>query len=153
MTWSPLGFFWGRLSANVEWRIAPHHSIVGVPNALIFQVDRGEKRYLLSEGFGFASPSSFGGGAELGYHYWFSAEAPLRGWFFGPSLLAGVTTRATAGTTSRAQGYWGAALDLGVQEVLGNGFTAGLGGGLGFLHMADTSAIVPRAILQLGWSF
>jgi hypothetical protein len=138
---------------NVEWELAPHHSIVAAPNALIFQADRDGRRYLLSEGFGFASPSSFGAGTEVGYHYWPGASDVLRGWFLGPSLLAGLTTDATVGNPTHPQGYWGLALDLGAQEVLGSGFTAGLGGGIGFLHMAGTSAFVPRLLLQLGWTF
>jgi hypothetical protein len=150
---NPVGLFWGRLSANVEWQAAPHHALIVVPNALVFQADRGGPKYLLSEGFGFASPSSFGAGAEVGYHYWFRASDALRGWFFGPSLLAGFTTQASVGDPSHPQGYWGAALDLGDQEVLGNGFTAGVGVGVAYLEMAGTSALVPRLLLQIGWSF
>ena len=133
--------------------LAPHHSIVASQRAHLPGRPRRPALALLSEGFGFASPSSFGVGAEVGYHYWPRASDVLRGWFFGPSLLAGLTTDATVGDPTHAQGYWGLALDLGAQEVLGNGFTAGLGGGIGFLHMAGTSAFVPRLLLQLGWTF
>jgi hypothetical protein len=144
---------WGRLSANLEWRLAPHHSLVATPNALVFQADRGSRRVLLSEGFGFASPSSFGVGVEVGYRYWPTRDASLRGWFVGPAVLTGLTTEATVGDPTHAQGYWGVALDVGAQEVLANGFTAGVGGGVGVLGMAGETAVVPRVLLQLGWQF
>jgi hypothetical protein len=157
LTLNPLGLFWGRLSANAEVQLSPHHSFVAAPNALIDRTDRGGQHDLLSEGYGFASPTSASFGLELGYHYWGSDAwrrdfRPLRGWFAGPALLFGVTTNATVGDATRAQGYWGLALDVGEQEVLPGGFTAGVGTGLEFVRMAGTTAFVPRLLLQLGWS-
>jgi hypothetical protein len=33
------------------------------------------------------------------------------------------------------------------------GFTAGIGGGLEVVRMAGTGAVVPRLLMQIGWSF
>jgi hypothetical protein len=65
----------------------------------------------------------------------------------------GVTTRASVGDASLAQPYLGFALDLGTQEVIYEGFIAGAGVGLGVVHMAATTAVVPRLLCQFGWAF
>jgi hypothetical protein len=153
LSWNPLGVFWGRLSGNVEVLVAPHHALVASPDVLVFRAGRGGPRSLLSEGFGFTTTPSLSFGAELGYHYWWSGLTSLRGPFFGPSLLAGATTHASVGDGSRVQPYLGAAVDVGAQEVFHGGFVAGGGLGLGVVHMADTTALVPRLLGQIGWSF
>jgi hypothetical protein len=151
--WSPIGLFWGRLSVNLEVQLAPHHALVASPNVIVFSADRGGPTALLSEGFGFVTRDSFSIGGELGYHYWVSDARVLRGVFVGPSALFGATTLAAVGDASHAQGYYGLAVDLGVQEVLAVGFTVGAGVGGGLLHMASTTAVVPRFLAQAGWSF
>ncbi len=153
ITLNPLPLFWGRLSANVEMQLAPHHALVVSPNVLVFNADRGGTGSLLSSGFGFASPTSTGIGVELGYHYYSRWSRTLRGNFFGPSLLVGTTSGANVGDGTHAQGYYGFALDVGRQEVLPGGFTVGGGLGIGILRMADSVAVVPRVLLQIGWSF
>ena len=153
VTLNPLGLFWGRLSLNAEVQLAPHHALVGSPNVLIWPADRGGGRSLISEGLGFASHDSAGFGVELGYHYWWDWRRTLRGPFLGPSLLLGVTSQATTGDPTQTQGYAGVAFDVGEQEVLPGGFTVGAGAGLGVIHMADSSALFPRLLAQIGWSF
>jgi Protein of unknown function (DUF3575) len=153
VTLNPLPLTLGRLSANVEWLLAPHHALVLSPNVLLFSTDRGGRYDLRSEGLGFATQDSSGFGGELGYHYWWRWRESLSGPFFGPSLLLGATTKASVGTTTGAQAYWGAALDAGGQVVLPAGFTLGAGIGLGFVDMASSGAVFPRFLLQLGWSF
>jgi hypothetical protein len=150
LTLNPLPLIWGRLSVNVEWLFLPHHSLIASPNLLISNVNRGGA---LGMAFGYAQQTSGGAGTELGYHFWWYSERTLRGPFFGPSFLGGFTTNATAGTTTNAQPYWGAALDIGDQEVLPGGFTAGAGLGVGYVRMADSSTFFPRLLAQLGWSF
>ena len=152
LTANPGALAFGRISANAELLLAPHHALIASPNALLIPIDRGGRYSLVSEGAGFATHSSFGFGVELGYHYWPHARRELRGAFVGPSLLVGGTTDASVGDPSHLQAYWGVALDVGWQEVLPSGFTLGLGAGLGALHMADATQIVPRFLLQLGWS-
>jgi hypothetical protein len=152
ITWNPLPLFFGRLSANVEVLLAPHHALVVSPNVLVFNADRGT-RTLLSEGFGFASPTSASVGIEVGYHYWLRWARALRGLFLGPSLLLGVTGNADVGDGSVTQGYYGFAFDVGRQEVLPGGFTLGGGLGIGVVRMADWVAVFPRLLIQLGWSF
>ena len=153
ITWNPVGLFWGRLSANAELELAPHHSVVASPNAIVFAADRGGPTALLSEGFGFATRGSASFGGEVGYHYWLEGARTLRGPFVGPSFLFGATTSASVGDPTQLQGYWGFAADVGIQQVIGKGFTIGAGAGLAFLHMADTTRLFPRLLLQVGWTF
>jgi hypothetical protein len=151
ITFNPLPLLWGRLSANLEYQLAPHHSVVLSPNLLVFNEDRGTGS--LSQGFGFARPDSSGIGGELGYHFWPRWSRSLRGLFFGPSFLLGSTGDATVGDSSHPQTYYGLAFDVGGQTVLPGGFTIGGGIGLGILRMADSAAVFPRALFQIGWSF
>jgi hypothetical protein len=154
ITWNPAALALGRLSGNFEVLVAPHHSLLVSPNALVLDEDRGGRYNAFSAGLGFASHDSDSLGLELGYHYWWRWSHSLRGPFFGPSLLLGSTTNATAGPNpGSAQGYVGAALDFGGQAVLSGGFTIGAGLGLGFIHLAEANALFPRFLLQLGWSF
>lgn len=153
ITWNPVALAAGRLSGNFEVQVAPHHSLLVSPNALVFDEDRGGRYNAVSQGLGFASKDSDSLGLELGYHYWLRWSHDLRGPFFGPSLLLGSTTNATAGPANAgAQGYWGFALDAGGQAVLSGGFTIGAGIGLGFIHLADANGLFPRFLFQIGWS-
>jgi hypothetical protein len=153
ITLNPLDLGLARLSGNVEVLLAPHHSLIASPSILLLNENRGDRYSLLSEALGFASRTSAGLGVELGYHYWWRWRRSLRGPFFGPSLLLGSTTDAQVGATTAAQAYWGAAFDVGGQEVLPDGFTLGAGLGLGLVHMADATAVFPRILFQIGWSF
>jgi hypothetical protein len=154
LTLNPLGLVWGRLSANVEVQLAPRHSLVVSPNALILPAERGMTAHsTVSQGLGFASRGSSSIGVELGYHYWWYWRSSLRGPFLGPSLLLGSTTQANAGDPTQSQTYWGMAFDFGWQEVLPGGFTIGGGAGLGLIHLADSTGVFPRVLFQIGWSF
>ena len=153
VTLDPLDLISGRLSANVEIQVQPHHAIIASANALIFDASRGGPHNIVSEGFGFATNLSSGFGIEFGYHYWVDWARALRGPFVGPSFLFGGTSQASVGDPSHVQPYWGLAVDGGWQEVFAGGFTAGGGGGLEMIRMAGTSAVVPRLLAQLGWSF
>ena len=153
VTLDPLGLLWGRLSGNVEVQIMPHHSVIVSANTLLYDEDRGGPNNLVSEGLGFASRASRGFGVEVGYHYWWDWARALRGPFCGPSLLLGATSVAAVGDPTHVQAYWGLALDGGWQEVFAGGFTAGAGGGLELVRMSGTTAVVPRFLIQLGWSF
>jgi hypothetical protein len=153
ITLNPLGLIAGRLSANVEGQLAPHHSLVASPSVIVFPVGRGGSKDLVSEGLGFASRTSHGYGIELGYHYWVQGWRALRGPYLGPSVLLGLTTDANVGDPTHLQSYWGVALDAGWQEVLSSGFTAGAGAGLEFVRMGTFGGVVPRVLAQVGWSF
>jgi len=146
---APAGF--GRLSGNVEFLVVAHHAIILSPNVLFFPIDRGGRSSLVSEGLGFATHDSASFGMELGYHYWWRGRDALRGPFAGPSFLLGTTTQSSI-DPSRALGYWGAAFDVGLQEVVRGGFTIGGGAGLGLLRMSTSTAVFPRVLLQIGWS-
>jgi hypothetical protein len=154
VTWNPVALVAGRLSGNFEVLVAPHHSLLVSPNGLVFQAERGGRWNSVSEGLGFASRTSDSLGLELGYHFWWRWSRSLRGPFLGPSLLLGSTTNATAGPNpGGAQTYFGAAIDAGAQAVVPGGFTFGAGLGLGFVHLGDESAVFPRFLMQVGWSF
>jgi hypothetical protein len=153
ITFNPVALALGRLSANVEVLLAPHHSLVLSPNVLAFQETHGGRYDLASEGLGFATQRSSSFGGELGYHYWWHWRRSLAGPYFGPSLLLGSVTNASVGSTTAAQAYWGAAFDAGGQAVLPGGFTLGAGVGLGFVELASIAAVFPRFLFQLGWSF
>jgi hypothetical protein len=153
ITLNPVALTVGRLSANVEFLLAPHHSLVLSPNLIAFHEDRGGRYNLLNEGLGLATNNSNSFGGEVGYHYWWRWRRSLSGPFFGPSVLLGSMTNAAVGNTTAAQAYWGLAFDAGGQAVLPGGFTIGAGIGLGFVEMADAYAVFPRFLLQLGWSF
>lgn len=152
VTWNPASLAWGRLSANVEAKVAFHHAFIASLNALVFNADRGGSRELLSEGFGFASPTSLSFGGELGYHYWLHGLPTLSGPFIGPSFVFGATTNPTVGS-AHVLGYWGLALDAGIQQVVLGGLTVGGGVGIELLDMASVTAFVPRFLAQVGWSF
>lgn len=152
LTFAPLPLVLGRLSVAAEALLAPHHSLVASPNVLLGRIDRGGRYSLVSEGFGFASTASGSLGLELGYHYWWHAQESLRGPFFGPSLLVGDTTQSIV-DPSHAQGYWGLAWDVGGQEVFAGGLTLGAGAGLGLVRMAGATALFPRLLMQIGWSW
>lgn len=137
----------------MEVQLWPHHALAASLNSLVFHADRGSSRDLLSEGFGFASPTSFGFGGELGYHYWLQGRPSLSGLFVGPAFLFGVTTKANVGDATQAQGYWGLALDGGVQEIVVESLTVGGGAGIALIDMAGVTALVPRLLAQVGWSF
>jgi hypothetical protein len=153
VTIDPLPLAFGRLSANLEVLLAPHHAVIASPNLLFLHADRGGPSNSLSQGFGFATRTSGGFGIELGYHYFWSWQRSLRGPFFGPSLLLGATTDASVGDPTQLQPYWGVAVDAGWQEVFVGGFTLGGGLGLGVVHLADATAVFPRFLIQAGWSF
>jgi hypothetical protein len=153
VTINPLALTLGRLSANLELLLAPHHALVLSPNALVFQVDRGGRYNLASEGLGFASPTATSFGGEVGYHYWWTWRHTLAGPFFGPSLLFGSVNGATVGPATGTQWYWGGAVDAGAQAIFPGGLTFGGGLGLGFTTMASAVGVFPRFLLQLGWSF
>jgi hypothetical protein len=153
ITFNPLALTLGRLSANLEFLLAPHHSIVLSPNILTFQENRGGRYDLRSDALGFATDRSSSFGVEVGYHYWWHWRRSLVGPYFGPSFLVGSVTNANVGNTTNAQAYWGAAIDAGGQGVLPGGFTLGAGIGLGFIDMASVDQFFPRFLLQLGWSF
>ena len=153
LTLNPLGLVWGRLSANVEVQLAPRHSLIVSPNALVLPAERGGAHNTVSQGLGFASRGSSSIGVEIGYHYWWYWRSSLRGPFLGPSLLLGSTTQANVGDPTQGQTYWGLAFDFGGQEVLPGGFTIGGGAGLGLIHLADSTGVFPRVLFQIGWSF
>jgi hypothetical protein len=145
ITFNPIALVAGRVSANVELMLAVHHALVLSPN-LLFSTPRSDS---VNTGVGFAARDSTGFGGEVGYHYFVRWTRTARGPYFGPSILAG--------TNSATRSWWGLAMDLGAQAVMASGFT--IGGGLGLMYMqsldpsVNRAALLPRFLLQIGWSF
>jgi len=150
---NPLALVYGRVSANVEYLLAPHHALYLSPSILAWSANRGDPKSVIANGFGFASESSRGLAIELGYHYWIHWHRSLRGLYAGPALLLGNTSDATAGDPTHRQSYWGAAFDVGYQDVMPSGFTWGFGAGLEGLRMAGSTGFAPRLLGVAGWSF
>ena len=142
---NPLALFIGRLSADVEWMVAPHHALIGSPHVTLAQ-SRGD---LPANATGFTGANATGFGVELGYHYFPAPE--LEGLFFGPSLLLDSTRPAPGATRFTA---YGGAFDVGYQAVVGPGFTLAAGGGLLFITASGAPVkLAPRALLGIGWTF
>lgn len=165
---SPLPFIVGRFGANVDVLAAPHHAIVA--SAFVQTYPRAMWKIVLpSVELGEPSPLF---GAEVGYRYYSSREAPS-GLFVGPSFVAMPLAYPRVGEDLKASlatfHAYGAALDVGAQIVTSSGFT--FGGGIGVMAIAYTPPasispppgvevpsypephVLPRLLLAAGWAF
>ncbi len=144
---NPLPFFVGRLSADFEIMLAPHHALVVSPNVTLhkYAFHRGE---LIGNALGFADDTSGGVGGEVGYHYW--TKRQVEGIYLGPSFVFG----ATFPSPGKTFGYYGGAFDVGYQYLFNSGFTLNAGGGLMIIDTAGAGVKAsPRLLAGLGWSF
>lgn len=169
VTLNPLALVVGRYGANAEVVLAPHHAITA--SAYYQTFPSGLIRMALPDASKGAAPQSRLGG-ELGYRLYTGSDGPT-GFFVGPSfvampLAAPRLTDAYEGEVVSFMAY-GASLDLGVQAVVGPGFT--LGAGLGVMALAyDSPAsatpppgielpshpephVLPRLLVMAGWAF
>lgn len=147
---NPLPLFAGRLSADIELMLAPHHALVVSPNFTLHKVVFDRNDDLLGYGLGYAGDDSAGFGGEVGYHYWLRRH--LAGVYFGPSLVLG----ATLPEGGKGFAYYGAAVDVGYQYLFSNGFTLNGGGGILIVNGTFGGSVVhaaPRFLFGIGWSF
>jgi hypothetical protein len=169
VTLNPLPLIIGRYGANGEVLLASHHAIVA--SAYVQTFSRQMIRALLpSVDLGEAPASRLGG--ELGYRFYTGRDGPT-GLFIGPSAVAMPIAYPRVTEDLRAEvvsfNAYGGALDVGVQAVIGPGFT--IGGGVGVMALAYTPPasiapppgiqvpsypephVLPRLLMMAGWAF
>ena len=148
---NPLPIFVGRLSADLELMLAPHHALVLNGNITFHKVAFERNDNTLGYGLGYSSDASGGFGGEVGYHYW--VRRHLAGIYLGPSLILGATLP-SAPAGAKAFAYYGGAFDVGYQYLFPNGFTLNGGGGIMILGASGATAhAAPRFLFGVGWSF
>ncbi|AKU96427.1 hypothetical protein AKJ09_03091 [Labilithrix luteola] len=164
--WNPLALFTiNKVSANVIVAPVDHHALAFSPfyawtsTAPIFVFDDAGNPTRLPE-------QKFKGfGAELGYRYYFGEGGP-RGFFVGPSLIAG-SFDATAQDGTKTHFFdLGLAADAGYQMLLADRVALSLGGGVQYVWTTKSipdqqfpsrvyanRGVAPRLLLSLGWAF
>ena len=169
VTLNPLALAIGRYGANAELVFARHHAITAsgylqtFPHAIL-------RRLLPDIPLGDGPQSRLGG--EVGYRLYSGTDGPT-GVFVGPSLVAMPLAAPRLASDFRPEVVsfmaYGAALDVGVQAVVGPGFT--IGGGIGVMALSyspPASAtppaglelpsypephVLPRLLVAAGWAF
>ncbi len=166
IAWNPLpSFTLGKLSLDVVIAPVDHHALIVSPfyawtsTAAIYVFDDAGKPTQL------AAQKFQGGGAELGYRYYFGRGGP-RGFYLGPSLiLAGFNATAGNGSETRFFDY-GVAADVGYQMLIADRFSLSVGGGIQYLRqdraippqqfpakVYANTGVLPRLLLALGCAF
>jgi len=169
LTLNPLALAIGRYGANAEYVLARHHALTAsgylqtFPQAIL-------KRLLPDMPLGDGPQSRLGG--EVGYRLYSGTDGPT-GVFVGPSLVAMPLAAPRLASDYRPEVVafmaYGGSLDVGVQAVVGPGFT--IGGGVGVMALAyspPASAtpptglelpsypephVLPRLLFAAGWAF
>ena len=160
---NPLSTIVGRYGVDFTYMVAPHHGLVVNPyyshvSPQVTTTENGVST-TYSETF-----SGFGG--ELGYRY-YTGEKGANGFFIGPSLLFGAFSQSNSYNSDKTSfTSMGAAVDIGGQAIIGDGFTIGGGFGLQYTKTSTTfndlpltSAILagggvrPRFLFTIGYSF
>jgi hypothetical protein len=165
---NPLSLIIGRLSANVVVAPTDHYSLILSP----FYAWATTQPIYVSPSDGSGPPTlplptqHFSGfGSELGYRYYFGRGGP-RGFFVGPSLIAGWFT-ATAQNGSQLQYLdYGLAADVGYEMLVADRVALSLGGGLQYTTTSKSlpnqqfpaeiyanAGLRPRVLLSCGWAF
>lgn len=169
ITLNPLALIVGRYGANGEVLFARHHAVVASGYLQTFSTTM--LRALMPSVELAQVPQSRLGG-ELGYRF-YSGDAGPTGLFVGPSAVAVPIAYPRVTEELRAEVVsfmaYGAALDVGVQAIIGPGFT--LGGGVGVMALAwqppasaqapagvtapsyPTPHVLPRLLVMAGWAF
>lgn len=165
LSYAPLPLLVGRVGLELVLVPRQHHGLVVSPfyassttAAVTIFDDQGNGTQLPEQRF-------YGGGAELGYRYYFGASGP-RGIFVGPSvILAGMQAVAQNGDTL---GYllYGGAVDGGYQLLLADRIALTLAGGLQVTgtsqplpaqqypaHVYANFAVLPRILASVGVAF
>ncbi len=169
VTLNPLALAIGRYGANAELVFARHHAVTAsaylqtFPQAIL-------RRLLPDIALGEGPEARLGG--EIGYRLYSGSDGPT-GIFIGPSAIAMPLAAPRLASDYRAEVVsfmaYGASLDVGVQAVVGPGFT--IGGGVGVMALAyspPASAtpptglelpsypephVLPRLLFAAGWAF
>jgi hypothetical protein len=170
LEWNPLPLFTiGRLSANVVFAPTDHHALVLAPfyawtttAAIYIVADDGSATQLPVQHFE-------GGGAELGYRYYFGRGGP-RGFFLGPSLILSAFQARAQDQVKTTYGDLGLAGDVGYQALVADRVSISLGAGLQYTFTAGgggfnaipaqqfpaelyaNSGVRPRVLFAIGWA-
>jgi hypothetical protein len=164
--WNPLPLVTiGKVSANLLFVPFNHHAIILSPfyawttTAPIFVFDdRGNATQLPQQKFS-------GYGTELGYRYYFEDGGP-RGFFLGPSLIAGSFVATAENGTETSYLDYGAAADIGYETLVAERVALSLGAGVQYTTTSKSiphqqfpaqlyanDLVRPRLLLALGWAF
>ncbi|MEO7094983.1 MAG: hypothetical protein ABI175_17120 [Polyangiales bacterium] len=158
---NPLSAIIGRYGIDVAYLPALHHGIVVNPFYSHVGVDATS-----SNGATVAAWSLSGFGGEVGYRF-YTGERGANGFYIGPSFLFSSYKQTVTGGDSLSFTNMGAAVDVGGQAIIGDGFTIGGGFGLQYtktsvdLGSIDKFAanalagggVRPRVLFTLGYSF
>jgi hypothetical protein len=164
--WNPLPLFTiGKLSANLLFVPVSHHAVILSPfyawtttaPIRVFD-DMGTATQLPQQKFS-------GYGAELGYRYYFEEGGP-RGFFLGPSLIAGSFVATAQNGTDTSYLDYGAAADIGYETLVAERVALSLGAGVQYTTTSKSiphqqfpaqlyanDLVRPRLLLALGWAF
>jgi hypothetical protein len=168
--WNPLpAFTIGKASANIVFAPVDHHALIFSP---FYASASTAPIAVFNDPNNPGTPTAVlptqtfqGGGAELGYRYYFGLAGP-RGFFVGGSFLAAYFAAIAAdGTTTP---YWnlGLAIDGGYQILLGDRLSLSLGAGVqGVVRdkaipnqqfpasIYANGGLLPRVLGSIGWAF
>jgi len=155
---NPLPFYFGRLSANLEYMPVLHHAIILSPQITHTSSD------IAVTGGSNVSQTFSGFGGEAGYRY-YTGRKGLDGVFVGPSLILGFYN---AGLPNGDQAFttMGVAVDAGVKTVIYDHLMVGAGAGIQWLkvshdfndlptrsEMAVGNGVKPRILAEVGYAF
>jgi hypothetical protein len=158
---NPLSALIGRYGVDFAYLPALHHGIVVNPFYSHVGVDATN-----SNGVTTAAWSLSGFGGEVGYRF-YTGEKGASGFYVGPSFIFASYKQSVTGGDSLSFTNMGAAVDIGGQAIIGDGFTIGGGFGLqytktsvdlGSIDKFAANALAggglrPRVLFTLGYSF
>ena len=159
---NPLSSIVGRYGIDVSYLPALHHAIVLNP---FYQHVSADTTTTIN-GVETKSSSTFGGfGGELGYRF-YTGEKGANGFYVGPSVIFGSYAQTNSAGDKVSFTSVGAAIDIGGQAIIGDGFT--IGGGFGLQYTKTSTkfedlpfgaavlaggGVRPRFLFTIGYSF
>ena len=159
---NPLSAIVGRYGVDFSYLPALHHALVLNPFYQHVSADVTTN----VNGVESKSSSTFGGfGGEVGYRY-YTGEKGANGFYVGPSFIFGSYAQTNSAGDKVSFSSIGAAIDIGGQAIIGDGFT--IGGGFGLQYTKTSTkfedlpfgaavlaggGVRPRFLFTIGYSF